>query len=172
MSALLLSRIDTGKLYPPFLKKVQAMLDEALAAGISYWVISGFRSYAEQDGLYAQGRTTAGGIVTNARGGQSAHQFGIAVDLCRDGLIDRVGLQPNWKPESYEALRALAPKHGLVWGGSWKFVDLPHVQLPGYVTGLDLKPLKNVFELGHAGLPIGLASVFRFLDNAEKAICL
>ena len=44
-------------------------------------IISGTRTYAEQDVLYAQGRTTAGSIVTNAKGGQSNHNFGIAWDI-------------------------------------------------------------------------------------------
>ncbi|GAA3318342.1 hypothetical protein GCM10020331_020730 [Ectobacillus funiculus] len=35
-----------------------------------------------KNSLYAQGRTTSGSIVTNARGGQSNHNFGVAVDLC------------------------------------------------------------------------------------------
>ncbi len=158
MSGLLLSRLDSTKLYPPFLASLTSMLDEALGQGISYWAISGFRSYSDQTALFDQGRTTKGPIVTNARAGQSAHNFGVAVDLCRDGLVDRVGLQPDYRPESYEALRLLAPKHGLVWGGSWQFKDLPHVQLPGYVTAGQLQPLREAYEAG------GLPAVFQHLD--------
>lgn len=40
------------------------------------------RTFAEQDALYAQGRTKPGSIVTYARGGQSYHNFGIAIDIC------------------------------------------------------------------------------------------
>lgn len=153
------SRVDPTKLYPPFFSAVGAMLNEAHFRGADYFVISGFRTYAEQSALYFQGRTSAGSKVTNARAGESAHNFGIAVDLCRDGLVDRAGLQPDYRPESYEMLRELAPKHGLVWGGSWeKFPDRPHVQLPNYVTVSHLEPLRYSYELG------GLINVFTYLD--------
>lgn len=176
MSSLLLSRVDSTRLYPVFLEKLQALLNEAIMGGNTYWVISGFRSYFEQTMLYNQGRTAPGKIVTNAKAGQSSHNFGISADLCRDGFVDRAGLQPDYRPESYEPLRALAPKHGLVWGGSWQFLDpktgkltggdFPHVQMPLYVSAKDLLPLKNAFQSG------GLVSTFKFLDNAEKAICI
>lgn len=47
----------------------------------NYSVAFGFRSGAVQDALYAQGRTTPGPIVTNAKGGQSAHNYGLAIDV-------------------------------------------------------------------------------------------
>lgn len=159
MSGLLLSRIDSTKLYPPFASALAAMLDEAMRAGAQFWAISGFRAYAEQQALYDQGRATPGKVVSNAKAGESAHNFGIAVDLCRDGLVDRAGLQPDYKPEAYEMLRELAPKYGLVWGGAWKFRDNPHVQMPHYVTARDLEPLRYCYESG------GLVSVFAFLDR-------
>lgn len=159
MTALLLSRIDPTKLYPPFAKALVAMLEESLSQGAQFFAISGFRTYGEQTALWQQGRTAPGKVVTNAMGGQSAHNFGIAVDLCRDGLLDRAGLQPDYKPESYEILRELAPKHGLVWGGSWKFRDTPHVQIPNYVYAKDLEPLRAEYERA------GLLAVFQYLDQ-------
>lgn len=162
MSALLLSRIDTSLLYPPFLERLQAVLDDALSQGAGYWVVSGFRGYSQQEELYAQGRTAKGPIVTNARGGQSAHNFGIAADLVRDGYLERVGLQPDYRPESYNLLGPLAGKHGLAWGGNWRFKDLPHVQWPGLATALQLEPLRQAFELG------GLAAVWKFIDDGGQ----
>src|SRR5271165_856983 len=41
---------------------------------------SGNRSFQEQDKLYAQGRTMRGRIVTDAPGGESAHNYGCATD--------------------------------------------------------------------------------------------
>lgn len=145
----LLSRIDSTLLYPPFLARVEALLEEAMKDFVAFWVISGFRGYPEQAALYAQGRTEKGHIVTNAKPGQSPHNFGIAVDLCRDGFMERSGLQPDWRPESYEPLRALAPKHGLVWGGGWAGLkDFPHVQMPDFVSVVDLYPLREAFAVG------------------------
>ncbi len=159
MSGLLLSRIDSTKLYPPFLAALTSMLDECLKDGVSYWAISGFRTYGAQTALWQQGRSLPGSIVTHAMGGQSAHCFGIAADLVRDVLVDRAGIQPDYAPEAYEMLRTVAPKHGLVWGGSWKFRDNAHVQLPRYVTADDLKPLREQYEKS------GLLGVFQFLDQ-------
>lgn len=159
MSDRLMSRIDPTKLYPPFAAALTDLLAAALAQGAQFFVISGFRTYGEQTALWQQGRTAPGRIVTNAMGGQSAHNFGIAADLCRDGFVDRAGLQPDWKPEAYEILRELAPKHGLVWGGSWRFADNPHVQLPNYVTSAQLQPLRAEYERA------GLLGVFTYLDQ-------
>lgn len=157
MSALL-ARIDTTKLYPPFVAALASLLAEASAQGADFFAVSGFRTYGEQMALWQQGRVAPGKVVTNARGGESAHCFGIAADLVRDGFLDRRGLQPDWAPESYAVLGELAPKHGLVWGGSWKFKDNPHVQMPHWVTARDLEPLRHCYELA------GLVSVFNFLD--------
>ena len=154
----LLSRIDGTKLYPPFLQALTALLDDASKRGADFFVISGFRTYGEQQSLWMQGRVTPGKIVTNAKGGESAHNFGIAAALCRDGVLDRRGLQPDYAPEAYAILHDLAPKHGLIWGGDWKFRDNPHVQMPHWVTARDLSPLRHCYELA------GLVSVFQFLD--------
>lgn len=154
-----LSRIDSTKLYAPFFNALAAMLVDATQQGAVFFVISGFRTYAEQSALYFQGRTMAGPKVTSAQAGESPHNFGIAADLVRDGVVDRAGLQPDYRPESYEILRELAPKHGLVWGGSWaQFPDRPHVQLPNYITASQLQPLRHAYELA------GLLSVFQYLD--------
>lgn len=168
MSALLLSRINTELLFPPFFNRLQDLLDEALAARKAYWVIEGYRGYERSDELFAQGRTKPGPIVTRARAGQSAHNFGLAGDLVLDGFMDRAGLQPDYRPESYELLRELAPKHGLLWGGAWPGLkDLPHVQMPDFVSADDMAPLRAEFSkgglqavwtylYGHYGLPIPL----------------
>jgi peptidoglycan L-alanyl-D-glutamate endopeptidase CwlK len=157
VSALLLSRIDTELLFPPFLVRLQSLLDEAMARGRAYWVIEGHRSFQRSDDLYAQGRSKPGPIVTNARAGQSAHNFGIAGDLVLDGYLDRAGLQPDYRPASYDLLGELCPKHGLVWGGSWQFKDRPHIQMPDFVTAADMAPLRAELEKG------GLQAVFTFL---------
>lgn len=47
------------------------------------------RTFAEQDGLYAQGRTKPGSIVTYAKGGQSWHCYGLAIDVVL--ILDKDG---------------------------------------------------------------------------------
>src|ERR1700676_5276576 len=68
-------------LLPEVQPYARALVTKAGANGITIKVISGLRTYAEQDDLYAQGRTKPGNIVTNARGGYSNHNFGIAFDV-------------------------------------------------------------------------------------------
>lgn len=154
----LLARVDTGKLYQPFLAALRELLTEASSMGLDFYCISGFRSYSEQNSLYEHGRTTPGKIITNAKGGESSHNFGIAVDVALDSSTDR-GLQPMWNADDYEPLRALSLKHGLVWGGTWKIRDCAHIQIPNYITAIHLEPLRYAYEL--AGLP----SVFEYLSK-------
>lgn len=167
-SELLQARIAVDNLYRPFALKVEALLDEASAGGNEFWVISGFRDLRLQEALYAIGRTVDvhRETVTDARGGESAHNYGIAVDVCKDADMRRSGLQPNWELESYAPLKALCAKHGLVWGGNWKSTrrphgDSPHIQWPGFVTATQLEPLREAFEAG------GLDAVFEKIDEIQ-----
>lgn len=93
--------------------------------GLVAKIISGTRSYKEQNALYAKGRTTPGRRVTNAPGGYSNHNFGIAFDI---GLFKG----GNYIEESphYNRLGQIGKAVGLEWGGDWRtFVDEPHFQL-------------------------------------------
>ncbi len=111
----------------------RSLVLKAAAAGITIKVISGLRSYAEQEALYAKGRTRPGPKVTNARGGYSNHNFGIAFDI---GVFDG----SRYVPESsrYKAIGALGAELGLEWGGNWKTIkDEPHFQLrPQWAAGI------------------------------------
>ena len=96
--------------------------------------ISGLRTYAEQDALYAKGRTAPGPKVTNARAGGSWHNFGIAVDL---GVFSADGKTYHGTHKLYRELGPLGESLGLEWGGRWKFVDNPHYQFrPEWASGL------------------------------------
>lgn len=111
----------------------RALIQKSVEMGINIKIISGLRTYEEQDALYAQGRTTLGNIVTNARGGHSNHNFGIAFDV---GVFEG----NKYLPEStkYKVVGALGMDLGLEWGGNWKsIVDQPHFQLrPMWATDL------------------------------------
>jgi len=111
----------------------RSLVQKAAAAGITIKIIDGFRTDAEQDALYAQGRTTEGKIVTKARGGYSNHNFGIAFDV---GVFE--GGKYLGDSAKYRAVGVLGMDLGLDWGGSWKdFIDEPHFQLrPIWATGM------------------------------------
>ena len=112
-------------LQPQVRPYARALVKKAASIGITIKVISGLRTYDEQNKLYAQGRTKPGPIVTNARGGFSNHNFGIAFDI---GVFDGA----RYVPESprYKAVGALGVELGLEWGGNWRTIqDEPHFQL-------------------------------------------
>lgn len=105
------------------------------------------RTFAEQDALYAQGRTKLYddkgnklGIVTKAKGGQSIHNYGLAIDIVlivdtnKDGNYDtakwdeKTDYDGDGKADWMEAI-GIFKKYGWSWGGDWKsFKDLPHVE--------------------------------------------
>jgi peptidoglycan L-alanyl-D-glutamate endopeptidase CwlK len=112
-------------LLPEVQPYARALVTKAAANRITIKVISGLRTYAEQDDLYAQGRTKPGQIVTNARAGYSNHNFGIAFDI---GVFE--GSRYLDESPKYKAVGVLGMDLGLEWGGNWKTIqDEPHFQL-------------------------------------------
>lgn len=107
-----------------------------------------FRDAEFQDDLYAQGRTKPGKIVTNAKGGDSLHQWRCAVDfgVWIDGKI-------TYEAGPYEVMGRVAKEQGITWGGDWDADgekdrndwDLMHFQ---YTGGLTLAELKAGAQIG------------------------
>ena len=132
-----LSEVDPGSetyiatLLPEVRPIARVLVQKAAQNGIKIKIISGMRTYAEQEKLYAQGRTQPGPKVTNARGGHSNHNFGIAFDVA---VFE--GTKYLSKSTKYKAVGALGLDLGLEWGGNWKsIVDQPHFQLrPAWAT--------------------------------------
>lgn len=98
------------------------------------------RSYAEQDRLFALGRS-------KARAGQSPHNHGLAVDIVHFkrgwdltrkewdcvGLVGKeVARTGFYRPEVKKMLRP-----SMVWGGDWKFWDPAHWELELWRERLD-----------------------------------
>ena len=111
-------------LYPGIQKDAYKFLIATKEAGISGGLFCSLRTFEEQDKLYAQGRTKPGSIVTNAKGGQSYHNYGIAFDFV---FKDKKG---NWTWNGdYNKIGKIGESLGFEWGGSWsKFPDKPHFQ--------------------------------------------
>lgn len=114
-----------------------------------YVMISGNRTYAEQDALYAKGRTAPGPKVTNAKGGYSNHNFRVAGDF---GVFSGADYLDNTNPalasKIHKAvaarIKSLFPK--IEWGGDWtSFRDEPHYQ---YKTGLSLAQMRARIAAG------------------------
>ena len=102
------------------------LVKRAYHEGINVQITSGFRSYAEQNRLYAQGRTAPGSVVTNARGGQSIHNFGLAIDYV---IVSEDGSKAIWVVnDKWRRVADIGKSLGFQWGGDWKsFVDPPHL---------------------------------------------
>lgn len=117
------------------------------ARGADYFAISGYRSFDDQAALYEQGRTTPGKIVTKAKAGYSAHNYGIAIDWCFDADVARKGLQPEWGLDRYVVLAEEAERLGLEAALRWKsFKEGPHIQLPITSRHISLTMLKGRYE--------------------------
>jgi peptidoglycan LD-endopeptidase CwlK len=87
-----------------------------------------YRSPAEQDALYAQGRTLPGKVVTHAKGGESLHNRGLAVDF-----LPIVNGKAEWNDLLLFhdlAKMAIALDPHVSWGGSWPEprTDADHLQ--------------------------------------------
>lgn len=113
--------------HPRLAAAVRAMAAELETEGIVIEVVQGLRTWEEQDALYAKGRTAPGPKVTNAKGGSSYHNFGLAADVC-----PFIKGKPWWDAprKTWAHIGRAAKRAGLEWGGDWTtFIDLPHVQL-------------------------------------------
>jgi len=98
-------------------------------------VSQGLRTWSQQDSLWQEGRNPDGsyidpihhtGVVTNAKGGESMHNFGIPVDVFPVGDDGK----PDWngKDEKWAEILAKAPSCGLAEGAKWRtFPDEPHL---------------------------------------------
>lgn len=150
--------IRIKQLYPKFGNLVRIFLEECRSAKLVGGIFMGYRSYDEQNKLYAQGRTIPGKIITNAKGGQSYHNFGLAIDYV---FIDKRGW--TWTGD-YNKVGQIAKDCGLEWGGSWTaFPDVPHIQ-KSYGEGTNPKKLDLIYR-ENIPTQAPLHAVFNYLDT-------
>lgn len=111
--------------------------------GFDVRIISGTRTYAEQNALFRRGRFgNPGPIVTNARGGRSRHNFGMAWDV---GVFTAEGGY-SLRVADYAEVARLGLDDAIEWGGHWtRFPDPPHYEL---ASGIDIATLRLRFEQG------------------------
>ncbi len=132
-------------LNPVVRERSNQLIAQAAKKGIVVVITNGFRSSEEQDRLYGQGRTTRGNIVTNAKGGESFHNYGLAIDFALktpSGTViwDRqYDGNKNGAADWTEVVK-MAKSLGFKWGGDWaQFKDYPHLQMDFGLTIADLK---------------------------------
>lgn len=126
------SEASLNTVHPVLAGKVRAAATTLAGRGTYLCVYSGMRTAAEQNKLYAQGRTLPGHKVTNAQAGQSMHNYGFAVDVVP--YLTGSGGQLNWNTSTpqYRAMVDALKAQGLEWGGDWThFKDMDHFQMGG-----------------------------------------
>lgn len=153
MDSITLMRI--GKLHPKIRDEVSAIIiDIETNRKVSLRVVQGLRTFAEQDDIYAQGRTKPGKIVTKAKAGQSFHNYGLALDFClvhKDGSIswsihedmDADGIA-DWD-EVQNAFSNKGYKLGEVFG------DNPHIEKTFGLTWQQCLALYNLNKVDKEG---------------------
>ena len=129
---------DVTKLHPKLQDKLKELTELCAKNGIKIKVTECVRTVAEQDDLYAKGRTAPGAKVTNCKGSSysSMHQWGVAVDVAVNQDVDKDGdvdIKDLYNVKLLKVVGKLGESIGLEWGGSWKsIVDMPHFQLPDW----------------------------------------
>jgi peptidoglycan L-alanyl-D-glutamate endopeptidase CwlK len=133
-------------LHPIVGEKSNELLDKAEEIGIPIMISDGFRSVESQDVLYDKGRSMEGNIVTYARGGESFHNYGLAIDFVlenEDGSISydlQRDLNGNGEADWFEVVR-IGKDLGFLSGADWPgFKDYPHLE---YTFGLSISDLQN-----------------------------
>ena len=119
-------------LVPPVRKKAEDFLSACKFAGIDVLIYCTYRSPEEQNELYKIGRSLPGKIVTNARGGQSWHNFHAAFDF-----VPILNGKPQWADKKlYAKCGAIAESVGLEWAGRWtgSLKETAHCQYRGGLT--------------------------------------
>ncbi|MDD2765279.1 MAG: M15 family metallopeptidase [Opitutaceae bacterium] len=134
-------------LHPIVAAKCRDFLARCKGFGIDVLVTSTYRDKESQAALYAQGRTTSGARVTNAKAGESWHNWRVAFDVVplRSG-------KPVWGTsgsdgELWEQLGRIGEACGLEWAGRWRsFRELAHFQFTGGLTLADFRAGRRLGE--------------------------
>ncbi len=152
---------------PEFAEKIRAASDTLNAEHTFILVVSGLRTAAEQNALYAQGRSVKGHIVTNARAGFSMHNYGLAADIVpyttgEGGALNWVSTTPQFQ-RMVGAMKA----QGLEWGGDWKgsLGDFDHFQL----TELPASP-SLAMRTDYGNGPTDLSSIWTKATDGDYAV--
>jgi peptidoglycan L-alanyl-D-glutamate endopeptidase CwlK len=137
---------NLSDLVPVCKERAETFLKLAKDAGIDLLITSTYRSNEEQAALYAQGRTKPGAIVTNARPGDSYHNWRCAFDVVplRNG-------KPVWGTtgpdgDLWRKIGEMGEAAGLEWAGRWtgKLREMAHFQYTGGLTLADFKAGKEI----------------------------
>lgn len=138
------------ELHPIVAEKVEILIEKTVAKKIEILITDDYRSFEEQDNIYDEGRRTPGKVVTHAKGGESYHNFGLAVDFAlqleNGNVIWDIEYDGNGNGQSdWFEVAEIAKELGFQWGGDWRgFKDYPHLQMDFGLTINDLQEGKRL----------------------------
>lgn len=149
-------------LYPEVaIRAIRVFNDFYTETGLLLNCAQGLRTYARQEKLYASGRTKPGAIVTQARGGYSFHNYGLALDVSfrgRDPYLDK--FEESRRNDLWKLFGKVAKTHGFIWGGDFNGIsDRPHIHLTFGFT---------VYELLEVYQDYKLPGIWTMLDRHRK----
>ena len=152
------SELRLSQVMPQLADLARRLHDVLLQENITIEITQGLRTVAEQNALYAEGRTSPGRIVTHAQAMESWHVLGCAIDVApfNNSIPDWDSRHPAWA-----RIVAVGESLGLVSGISWK--DEPHFELTGKYPSDPTQEVQDLFTSG--GLPAVWAAVVQS-DNA------
>lgn len=148
------------KLHPKLRKEAEKILAEIntqLTGRAMCRITFGLRTFNEQQALYDQGRTKPGPKVTNAKPGQSLHNYGLAVDFAFiiDGKVASWDEKKDWdgdKQSDWMEVVRVFKRYGWSWGGDWRsFKDMPHFEKTFGRTWQECLILKNSGKVDKEG---------------------
>jgi len=117
------------QLHPKIRQAAIQAYTEACAAtpvGVHPSITQGLRTFAESEAIYEQGRSKPGPIVSNAKAGQSYHNYALAIDFV---LI--INGKQSWVVDhNWMIVVNTFKKYGFTWGGDFagSFKDYPHLE--------------------------------------------
>ena len=128
----------------------QQLISRCSMNNIDLLVTSTYRDNEEQMKLWQQGRTSPGAIVTNARPGESFHNYKLALDFCplQNGKC-------AWNDSAtFQRVGELAEALGMEWAGRWQgsLRELAHVQFTGGLTLAELQTGKTLNDVATTGI--------------------
>lgn len=129
-------------LHPKVQVLAKRFIEECDKAGIDVLIYSTYRDAESQNALYAQGRTKPGKVVTNARAGQSFHNWRCAFDF-----VPVVAGKARWDDkDAYRTCGNIAESIGLEWAGRWtgSLKETAHCQFTGGLSLADFQRGKTL----------------------------
>lgn len=132
-------------MHPIVKERTHELIQKTKEKGIVIVITDSFRSAEDQDRLFAKGRSLGGNIVTHAKGGESYHNYGLAVDFAikepSGNIIWDMKYDGNRNSVAdWTEVVTIAKELGFEWGGDWaRFKDYPHLQMDFGLTIAELQ---------------------------------